>query len=176
MLKIEKEIWKDVQGFEGRYKISSHGRVISIIREKEKLLNPQRPTNGGYLNIALWHTKIGVTNKVVLIHQLVAEHFCEKPITNERLEVDHRDSNKLNNYYQNLRWLTHYQHKLVSVEKGEMSKGEEHWNNKLTKEQVLRIRSIYKPWVFSRQKVAKLFGVSASAIQEIIERKTWRHI
>ena len=35
---IEEEVWKDIKGFEGRYQISSFGRVRSVDRIIKKLV------------------------------------------------------------------------------------------------------------------------------------------
>ena len=41
------------------------------------------------------------------IHRVVAETWCDKPDTNERLVVDHIDGDKHNNLASNLRWVTY---------------------------------------------------------------------
>lgn len=41
------------------------------------------------------------------IHRVVAETWCEKPTTKERLVVDHIDCDKNNNLASNLRWITY---------------------------------------------------------------------
>lgn len=99
------EIWKDINGYEGIYQISSHGRIKSLLfkngtvcKEKEKLLRPT--DNGrGYLLIRL--CKEGV-QKNFYIHRLVAEAFVEK--IEGKNEINHIDGYKKNNNADNLEW------------------------------------------------------------------------
>lgn len=46
-------------------------------------------------------------NNCFPIHRVVAETWCEKLDTNERLVVDHIDGDKYNNLASNLRWVTY---------------------------------------------------------------------
>lgn len=166
------EIWKLVKGFEGRYEISNHGRIKSCVRGKWKFLDPKRPNTQGYYNIALWDSAKGCKGKTICVHTLVAEAFCEKPIIDGRLEIDHIDSNRLNNHYANLRWLTCSEHRKVSYEKGEIRRGEERFNSKLTVEKVLEIRKSE----LSRSKLAKKYNVSQGTIQCVVERRSWAYV
>jgi hypothetical protein len=55
-------------------------------------------------------------------------------------------------------------------------KGEEHYNHKLTTEQVLEIRELWKTGKFFYNDLAKIFKVSTNCIGSIIRRDTWEHI
>jgi HNH endonuclease len=57
--------------------------------------------------------------------------------------------------------------------KGRDAKGEGHGRAKLTKDQVAEIRSKYKPYEYSMQKLADEYGVDKATIKWIIQRKTW---
>lgn len=91
------EIWKDIEGYEEKYMISSHGRVKSFIGH-EKILSPRMNTSG-YYSVLLTKNK---TAKSFLIHRLVANAFIDNP--NQFPCVNHKDENKINNHVSNLEW------------------------------------------------------------------------
>ena len=108
---MNKEIWKDIVGYEGLYQISNYGRIKSLGRyyfsgiynaikkyQNENIRKTEKAKNG-YMRIAL--CKDGKIKKY-LIHRLVAEHFIDNP--NKLPQVNHIDENKENNYYKNLEW------------------------------------------------------------------------
>lgn len=101
---MDSELWKDIEGYEGLYQISNHGRVKSLNYNHtccEQILVPvKHHTN--YLTISLY--KNGV-KQLKLIHRLVANAFIENP--NNYSCVNHKDENKLNNDVENLEWCTH---------------------------------------------------------------------
>ncbi|NDV63963.1 NUMOD4 domain-containing protein [Bacteroides sp. 224] len=104
------EIWKDIKGFEGSYKISTMGRVKSVARplfnghaiwnSKEKILKPRVHTSG-YLRVSL-----RCNNKSFdkYIHILVAQTFI--PNTDSLREVDHQNTIRTDNCVDNLRWVS----------------------------------------------------------------------
>lgn len=64
-----------------------------------------------------------------------------------------------------------YAQKLSDAKKGEVNP-----QSVLTEEDVKKIRSLYKPYKMSQNKLAQMFNVHRSTIQDIIERRTWKHI
>lgn len=103
-----KEIWKDIDGFEGIYQISNYGRLKALSKQlkgrnsyrnvKEKVLKPAIGTCG-YYQYPLSHNS---KKKTILIHREVAKAFVDNP--NELYEVNHKDENRLNNHFENLEW------------------------------------------------------------------------
>ena len=108
-----KEVWKDIKGYEGYYKISNIGRVKRLdVVDKNPKYNGHRVIKGGirkttiqksgYKSVML--SKEGNTKRY-LVHRLVAEAFIPNP--NKYSVVNHIDGNKINNFYLNLEWCTH---------------------------------------------------------------------
>ena len=108
---LEKEIWKDIKGFEGIYQVSNLGRVKSLKRfrkgkdgslvtVKEKILKPKISNKGYYLVRLCKNSKAGLYS----IHRLVWIAFNE-PIP-EGLQVNHINEVKTDNRLSNLNLMT----------------------------------------------------------------------
>lgn len=91
-------IWKDIPSFEGLYKISEYGDILNIKTNKLKKL--QLFANG-YYYIDLWKDNKPYRYS---IHRLVA--ICFIPNPDNLPIVLHKDNNKLNCHYTNLKWGT----------------------------------------------------------------------
>jgi hypothetical protein len=105
------EIWKDVPGYEGCYRISDKGTITScdrsqpnkltggLSRKKGRILKPWNV--GGYSRVGLV-----VKNKHVFffVHRLVAIAFI--PEIPGKHQVNHIDGNPSNNCVENLEWCT----------------------------------------------------------------------
>lgn len=100
---MQEEIWKDIEGYEGLYKISNYGRVKSFYGKRGKSVRILKPSSAGsgYSQVHLW--KDGEMSRVY-IHRLVANSFIPNP--ENKPEVNHRDEDKRNNYFENLEWST----------------------------------------------------------------------
>ncbi len=99
-----KEIWKDIEGYEGYYQVSNLGRVKSLervferfnghinIRQKvnEKILKPEK-TRWGYLRVHL--NKGGISKKYV-VHRLVAYAFILNPYNLPQVNHKNRYKNR----------------------------------------------------------------------------------
>lgn len=97
--KLPNEIWKDIDGYENRYKISDMGRIYSILTSRLLTL---RINSGGYKTTNLTNKNGKQIQK--LVHRLVAHNFIGN-IPKKKV-VDHIDRNKLNNNTTNLRIVT----------------------------------------------------------------------
>ena len=95
-----KEIWKDIVGYEGHYKISNLGRVKSLKYGKEQILKNVK--NGrGYLQVDL--LKNG-EEKTYYIHRIVAQVFLPNP--QNLPQINHKNEDKTDNNANNLEWCT----------------------------------------------------------------------
>lgn len=97
----QEEIWRDIKGYEGLYKISNFGRVVSYHCNKIKLMSIAQHSSG-YKQANLY--KDG-KHETLLVHRLVAAAFVPNP--NNYNEVNHIDENKCNNNADNLEWVSH---------------------------------------------------------------------
>ena len=97
------EVWRDIKGYEGSYRVSNLGRIKSLNYRhtgKEGILKP-KTTKNGYLQVNLQKDN---KCKHFLVHRLVALAFVDG--YKEGLVVNHKDENKQNNIWTNLEWCT----------------------------------------------------------------------
>lgn len=97
-----KEVWKDIAGYEGLYRVSNFGVVRSLPRATTsgRVLR-QMADKDGYMKVSL-----SKNNKLkrCSVHRLVAMAFIPNP---QGLPVvNHKDENKANNIVENLEWCT----------------------------------------------------------------------
>lgn len=109
-----KEIWKDIEDYEGLYQVSNLGRVcgverdtihwngsINVSRHRELHIMSLMKNKRGYLYVGLCKNghRRGFT-----VHRLVAKAFVKNP--HHYNHVNHKDENKENNHADNLEWCS----------------------------------------------------------------------
>ena len=166
------ELWKDVAGFDGRYQVSTLGRVRSFVTDR--ILKPS-PLPKGYLRVFLC---LGSERYTKYVHRLVAEAFIANP--NNYEEVDHINSIKTDNRVENLRWCTHAQNnqfeakrKAVSdsMKKSEVCKKRIEILNKAKRKVVTCVDTGRK--YESLTKASKAIGVRPGVLSNAIKNK-WK--
>lgn len=93
------EIWKDCKGYEGKYQVSSQGRIWSVVSQHYL---KQKINHGGYCAVNLY-AKNGKM-KQERVHRLVAIAFIDNP--NNFSVVNHLNGIKTDNRVENLEWTT----------------------------------------------------------------------
>ncbi len=175
------ERWLPVVGHEGRYEVSSLGRVQSLDRTVQispskqsptghsvfapgQLLRPGRASNG-YLTVT-------IDGKSWPVQWLVAAAFIgPRP---DGLLVLHGDGNRQNNADWNLCYGTHEDNAADALLHGRRTRGERFSSAKLTDLSAAAVRALKGRW--PQSELALLFGVSPAAVQAVHDGRTWKHV
>ena len=117
-IEFEEEIWKDVVGYEGIYKVSSLGNIMSLARRTQNNMNKIDKVlvicqKHRYLHVGLTKNKIEDTHS---IHRLVATAFIPNP--ENKPQVNHKNGNKHDNRVKNLQWATRSENQQHAVDTG----------------------------------------------------------
>ena len=156
------ELWKDIDGFNGRYQVSNLGRVRSTISwngheyvAKERILKPSMTTTG-YHKVEL----IGANGKKksLKLHRVIASAFIPNPMGYPI--INHKDGNPLNNNIDNLEWCTQKHNVEHALQTGLKS-------YKIQDDAT--IIALYGSGL-SAKAIAKKFGVSTNTITHLLRR------
>lgn len=172
------EVIRPIPGLEGRYSVTSFGRVFShVYRHREftaELAQARHPE--GYMRVKLSAMNPGSPTPV---HRLVAMAFHPNPTGLP--QVNHIDGDKGNNFATNLEWVNNATNQLHAFSVGlQVSrKGEAHHGAFLTEAQVRAIKQELSstPKVKGRQtSIAARYGVTNYCVFDIEHGKSWGHI
>ena len=106
------EIWKDIPNYKG-YQVSNFGRIRTYNKTtytnkhgvrhwKDRVLKERIDKKNNCLSVQLYKNGKG---KSYLIHRIVGEVFLGDP-KNNKMTINHKDGNRLNNNVNNLEWLS----------------------------------------------------------------------
>lgn len=161
------------------YYCNCEGLILNQKFEKKKTFKG----NDGYREVELSGNGINKNgNRLrykVKVHTIVAELFVPKPESDEKLEVNHKDCDRMNCHYTNLEWVTHLENVRYSIKCGNHYtpnyKGSNNPKAKLKEDDVRLIRNeLCKK--YTNIELAEKFGVNVTTISNIINMKAWTHL
>ena len=180
----EKEVWKDVPGYEGRYQVSNLGQVKGLdyigvnpkglpAKVKGRVLKTDI-IHCGYHRVTLSQNN---KRKNFLVHRLVIEAFVPNP--DNKPEANHEDCDKNNNRFDNLGWTTKLENMRHAIKNGRRDnmpnvRGEENHNARLNNLQVRVIKKCFND--LRNFELAAYFNVPDYLISNIRGGRTWKHI
>lgn len=151
------------------YLFTEDGRTFSLHQNRFLLT---RINANGYETISL-NNKDG-DQKWLRVHRLVAQIFIPNP--ENKPEVNHKDTNKLNNHKDNLEWVTSKENKEHAISNGLYESMRENSPNViLTKEQVHAICRLIQDGRRNKD-IAEMFGVHKDTISSIKIKRLWTDI
>lgn len=169
------EVWRPAPRLEGRYDVSSLGRVRSWIKTgpSSGVALAPRIVNGSIFSTGyrqLW-TREGHRS----VHRLVCEAFHGTPPSGLHV-ARHLDGDKLNNSASNLAWGTGSENMADSRRHGTDPLGSRNPAAKLDEATVAQIKGLLTDERGNRAALARQFGVSPSMVERIANGKNWVHV
>lgn len=158
-----------IDGVKKKYTIDTYGNIYDI---KEKKYRKPKPNCKGYLKVSFY---VNGKDKKFFVHRLVLMTF--NPVEGmEKLQVNHIDGNKQNNYVGNLEWCTNAENQKHAFQHGLVSrKGPKNSQAKLTEEQVVEIADMIMAGV-THDEIAKHFGISDVTVSAIRCKTHWGYL
>lgn len=168
------EIWKDILGYEGKYKISNLGKIFSVKKlgsggDRTGRIMKLKIDKNGYCYINLFNAAKRRTFK---IHRLVALHFISNG--DNKPQVNHIDFDRKNNRVDNLEWCTsseNHKHTWING-RGYNPLHEKGLSNPNTKYHldIIKEMILLRDNKMSYPKIANKFGCSHSTVQRLIKQ------
>jgi len=168
------EIWKDVVGYEGYYKVSNFGNIDKLPTtvhnpKGDYVQNGKRmsPFNNGkgYLVISF---KVKGVKKNSYVHRLVADAFIPNPL--RKKTVNHKDGDKSNNCVSNLEWATYSENLIHATSVLGVRVNEKAHNCIIKKDEVIKIFETYATGMYSHYDIATMFGIDHNHVYRIMKR------
>lgn len=160
------EVWLGHPRFPA-YLIGVHGAVLSLVKRKPRILSPTRM--GTYAGFQM----VGTDGRLahMYLHRLVAE-VVHGPCP-EGKECAHRDGDKANADFTNLRWATHTENEADKLHTGTRPRGERAGQAKLTNEAVRKMRAMRAAEGVPYHELARRFGVTTMTAHRAVTGKCW---
>ena len=154
--------WKKIDGF--NYEVSETGIIRNYCTKVIK-----KPSIGKTSPYLLTQFYLGNNKrKSYLIHRLVALYFIPNP--ENKLQVNHKDKNKLNNHYSNLEWVTPKENMKHHYENGGIKRNNQTYKGKFGKDHNRSIAITMNGIVYgSMSEASRKTGIPISTIHYAIK-------
>lgn len=167
--------------FGGRYTVYKNGVVIREAIQAIGMSGCKRDLPPIFLRQIMLkkylHVNINIAGGRCLglrpVHRLVCEAFYGKPPM-PRMDVNHKDGNKLNNWWRNLEWATRQQNQQHAADTGLSPVGEESDKAKISANDARVIISMRGK--VTQAALARRFGITVSQIGRIQRREQWKQL
>jgi hypothetical protein len=163
------EHWQTVAGFDGRYEVSSLGRVASLHRRR-RVLKPYRRSDG-YLTIGLHE---GGHQTTVYVHRLVCEAFHGAAPSDDH-EVAHENGDPGDDRADNLIWKLPAPNHADKRRHGTRRAGSSHPMVRLTEAQIFAVFELRASGL-TLQAIADQVGIHLAHAGDILKRKVWADV
>lgn len=166
--------WRPIPGWP-EYEVSAQGDVRRVQggrgAQSGRILRPWINAATGYRQVSLWRHN---QHHRMTVHRLVALGFHGEP-TIAGAVVAHNDGNRLNNCWNNLRWATQAENVADTLIHGTHNRGTRNGQARLDEISVKAIRRMVSAHV-PRSFAAEGFGICRQSVDDIVNRKRWRHV
>lgn len=176
---MDKELWRQICGFEGTYEISNTGRMRRVAPgngTRPGRINKPATDRDGYQKYTLSRDS---KSHFRFAHRLMYEAFVG-PIPNG-IQINHKNGAKSDNRLDNLELMTPAENTrhgfrvlgrkaVLNPQKG-TANGRAKINEK-TVQEIFQLRSL--GW--SQQRIADLFGINQTNVSGILRGVFWKHV
>lgn len=166
------EEWKDIPGFEGIYSASTFGNIKSYpksyktgrgyIRNKpEEFIIGEGLSQKGY-------KRVNLSGKIYMVHRIVALTWIPNVDVN-RNQINHIDCNKLNNYVNNLEWVTNQENRDHAIANDLVMRRDKNCSfQKLSSHDIDIIEDLYYNKQMPQREIAEQYGVGQQTISRVL--------
>lgn len=167
------------------YEVSTYGRVKHYNKKKDAwqfltTIN-QFKDKSGFEYVNNFKRAKDTTKRVTdSVHRLVATNYCDRPTLKHKYVI-HKDFNKMNNHFENLKWVTQHELNLHNNINPKVKFARENRKGnithaKLTVNDVIRLKKKVRRGKNPLYKIAREFGITHTQLNRIRKGENWGHV
>nr|WP_319566258.1 NUMOD4 domain-containing protein [uncultured Rhodoferax sp.] len=170
----ENEVWRPVNGYEGLYEVSNHGRMKSLAKlvvrhikgvyrefHYSERIRDTKPATNGYVYVDV--VKNEKVRRVPVHHLVLTAFVSAKPLG---MECRHGNNIRSDNRLSNISWGTNVENAGDRVSSGTYAVGDTHPLAKFTEVQIASMQSDAKG--MPRRAVREKYGISKSHLARVL--------